>query len=135
MGLGNQWSILKAKDTLVRQIRISKEPNVSDLVYTIVLPIVTDSRRKTGRDIRLTREKMIVSTDNTAAGEEEFVVMDRIKVTEEKFVCIVEGKRSSTGEGVKQCLLAMRDAWDNNGVKDSFLYGFVTTGEGWMLYR
>jgi len=112
-----------------------KEPNVSDLVYSIVAPTVADFRRKTGRKLRLSREKNIVSKDNKTHGEEEFVVMDRIKVTEEKFVLILEGKRSSTGEGIKQCLLAMRDGWDNNGMKDSFLYGFVTTGEDWMLYR
>ncbi|KAF8416005.1 hypothetical protein EV426DRAFT_688018 [Tirmania nivea] len=112
-----------------------KEPNVSDLVYSIVAPTVADFRRKTGRKLRLTREKRIVSTDNTVLGEEEFVVMDRVSVTEQKFVCIVEGKGSSTGEGVKQCLLAMKDAWDNNAMKESFLYGFVTTGEDWMLYR
>ncbi|KAF8416250.1 hypothetical protein EV426DRAFT_721862 [Tirmania nivea] len=112
-----------------------KESNVSDLVLIIVLPIVTDSKRKTGRDIRLTREKKIVSTDNTFVGEQEFVVMDRIKITEQKFVCIMEGKRVSTGEGVKQCLLALKDGWENNNLKDSFLYGFVTTGEHREVYR
>ena len=60
---------------------------------------------------------------------------NRISVTERKFVLIVEGKRSSTGEGRKQCLLAMKDAWDNNGFQDGFLYGFVTTGEQWQMFR
>lgn len=112
-----------------------KESNVSDLVLIIVLPIVTDSKRKSGRDLRLTREKKIISTDNTLVGEEEFIVMDRIKITEQKFVCIMEGRRGSTGEGVKQCLLALKDGWENNNLKDSFLYGFVTTGEDWKMYR
>ena len=112
-----------------------KESNVSDLVYSILASTVADFRRKTGRKVRLSREKKIVSKDNTTCGEGEFVVMDRINVTEEKVVLILEGKRSSTGEGVKQCLLAMRDAWDNNDVKDSFLYGFVTIVEDWMMYR
>jgi len=105
-----------------------KEPNVNDLVFTIVLPMVTDVRRKTGRNLRLVREKEMVSTDNVTGGEEEFVMMDRVKV-------IVEGKRNSTGEGRKQCLLAMKDAWDNNDIQDSFLYGFVTTGEDWEMFR
>jgi len=61
--------------------------------------------------------------------------MDRIKVTEQKFVCIVEGKRGSIGEGVKQCLLALKDGWENNNLKDSFLYGLVTMGENWEVYR
>ncbi|KAI5780243.1 hypothetical protein DFH27DRAFT_361544 [Peziza echinospora] len=112
-----------------------KVPNVNDLVFTIVLPMVTDVRRKTGRSLRLVREKEIVSTDNVTGGEEEFIVMDRIQVTEQKFVLIVEGKRSSTGEGRKQCLLAMKDAWGNNGFQDGFLYGFVTTGEHWEMFR
>jgi len=56
------------------------ESNISDLVFAIVAPIVTDVKRKKKRNIRLTREKEIVSTDNAAGGKEEFVVMDRIKV-------------------------------------------------------
>ena len=111
------------------------ESNISDLVYSILAPTVADFRRKTGRKVRLSREKKIVSKDNTTGGEEEFVVMDIINVTEERFVFILEGKRSSTREGIKQCLLAMRDAWDNNDMNDSFLYGFVTTGEHWRMYR
>ncbi|KAF8425877.1 hypothetical protein EV426DRAFT_572902 [Tirmania nivea] len=71
-----------------------------------------------------TREKEAVSTDNVTGSEEEFVVMDRIKVTEEKFVLIAEGKRSSTGEGIIQCLLAMKDAWVNN---DWWMYRYDGT--------
>ena len=74
-----------------------KESKVSDLVFSIVLPMV---RRRTGRNIRLSREKKIVSTDNTTEGQEESVVMDRIRITEGKFVLIVWGKRSSTREGI-----------------------------------
>ncbi|RPB18965.1 hypothetical protein L211DRAFT_669984 [Terfezia boudieri ATCC MYA-4762] len=43
-----------------------KESNVSDLVFSIVLPTIRDVRRKTGRNIRLSRVKKIVSKDNTA---------------------------------------------------------------------
>ncbi|KAF8448120.1 hypothetical protein BGX38DRAFT_1330453 [Terfezia claveryi] len=52
----------------------------------------------------------IVSVDNVTGGEEEFVVMDWIKINE-------------------------RNDWDRNDMKDSFLYGFVTTGEDWIMYR
>lgn len=55
---------------------------------------------------------------NMAGG---FVVMDRAKVVDRK---IVKGKRSSTGEGRKQCLLTMDDAWDKNDMKAGFLDGF-----------
>jgi len=29
----------------------------------------------------------------------------------------------------------MKDAWDSNNIKDGFLYGFVTTGEHWEVFR
>lgn len=41
-----------------------KEANVSDLVLYITGPIVTEFILKTGRNVRLRREKEIVSTDN-----------------------------------------------------------------------
>jgi len=34
---------------------------------------------------------------------------------------------------MKQCLLAMRDVWDNNG--GGVMYGFVTIGESWRILR
>jgi len=42
-------------------------------------------------------------------------MVDLVSVTEEKFVPIVEAKRSSLGEAMKQCLLAMKDMRKNNG--------------------
>lgn len=99
-----------------------KEAKVSDLVlYTIL----SDFRHKTGRKIRLEREKEIIAADNKTGGEES-VVMDRISVTKEKFVLIIEGKRSSVEEAMKQYLLSLKDARDRN--RDGVVYGFVTTG-------
>ncbi|RPB29791.1 hypothetical protein L211DRAFT_832492 [Terfezia boudieri ATCC MYA-4762] len=118
------------------------ESNISDLVYCILASTLSDFRRKTGRNLRLTREKEIISTYNETGGREEFVVLDRISVTEKRFVLIVEGKRGSTREARKQCLLAMKDCWDNidvmkKGKNDDVcvLYGFVTTGEDWSMIR
>lgn len=37
-------------------------------------------------------EKEIISVDEKTGGMEEFVVMDRIQVAEEKFVLIIEAK-------------------------------------------
>ena len=45
-----------------------KEANVNDLVYGILSPMVTDLKRKTGRKLRLTREKEIISKDNETGG-------------------------------------------------------------------
>ena len=50
---------------------------------------------------------------------------------EEKFVLIFEGKRSSVGEAMKQCLLALQDARDNNG--EGKVYGFITVGDHWRM--
>lgn len=111
-----------------------KEGNINHLVYATISPILRDFRRRTGRkNMQLRSEKTIVSTDGETGGKEEFVVMDLISVTEEKFVLVIEAKTSSLGEAMKQCLLAMKDAWDNNGA--GVMYGFVTTGESWRMLR
>lgn len=111
-----------------------KEANISDFVYAIIGPILFDFGQKTERKRpRLVREKEIISTDNETGGAEEFVVMDRISVGQERFVLIVEAKRSSLGEAMKQCLLAMKDARDNNGGGE--VYGFVTTGDTWRMLK
>lgn len=105
-----------------------KEANVSDFVYAIIGPILFDFGQKTEhKRLRLVREKEIISTDN------KFVVMDRISVGQERFVLIVEAKRSSLGEAMKQCLLAMKDARDKNGGGE--VYGFVTMGDTWRMLK
>lgn len=59
------------------------------------------------------REKEIISTDNETGGA---VVMDRIPMGQEKFVVVMEAKRSSD-----ETVFV-----DNNGGE---VYGFVTTGD------
>ncbi|RPB27442.1 hypothetical protein L211DRAFT_546945 [Terfezia boudieri ATCC MYA-4762] len=59
--------------------------------------------------------------------------MDFVAVMERSYVLIIEAKRSTLGEAMKQCLLSMKDAWDNNG--GGILYGFVTTVESWQMIR
>ena len=86
-----------------------------------------------GRNIRLSREKEIIANDNETGGNEDFVVMDRISAEEQTFVLIMEAKKSYTGEAMKQCLLGMKDARDNNG--GGIVYGFVTAGEHWEMIR
>ena len=109
-----------------------KEASINDLVFSTISPILRDFIRRTGRKgIQLRRVKQIVATDEEAGGFEEFVVVDLISVTEERYVLVVEGKRSSVGKAMKQCLLAMKDMRDNNG--DGKVYGFVTTGELWQM--
>ncbi|KAF8471319.1 hypothetical protein BDZ91DRAFT_846885 [Kalaharituber pfeilii] len=79
----------------------------------------------------LFREKEIISVDGEAGGTEEFVVMDIISVRAKKFVLMVEAKRSSMGNAMKQVLLAMKDSRDANG--EGSIYGFMTMGDDWQM--
>ena len=91
-----------------------KEASIYNLVYATISPILRDLIRKTGRKgIRLRREKEIVATDEET---EEFVVVDLLSVTEESYVFVVEGKRSSVGKAMRQCLLAMEHMRDNDTI-------------------
>lgn len=109
-----------------------KEASINDLVYTTISPILREFIRTTQRkNISLRREKEIIGIDEETGGCEEFVMVDLISVTEEKFIFVIEGKRSSIGKAIRQCLLAMKDMWDNNC--DGKVYGFVTTGETWQM--
>ena len=47
------------------------------------------------------------------------------------FVLIIEAKKTSVGQAMKQIFLAMKDANDNN--KGSVVYGFVTTRQQWQM--
>ncbi|KAA8909404.1 hypothetical protein FN846DRAFT_889014 [Sphaerosporella brunnea] len=112
-----------------------KVANVSDLVHLIINPVLANFKRTTGRKVALLREKKeILSRDGETGGcYEEYVVVDMISVMGENFIFIVEAKRSSLGEAMKQCLLAMKDTRDDNG--GGRVYGFVTTGESWRMLR
>ncbi|RPA94614.1 hypothetical protein L873DRAFT_1700785 [Choiromyces venosus 120613-1] len=59
--------------------------------------------------------------------------MDFIVVGGRKFVFVVEAKKSSVRQAKRQCLLALKDIWDNNG--GGIVYGFVTSGEQWQMIR
>ena len=61
-----------------------REVNVDHLVYTIIVPVLNDFIRRTGRkDIQLKCEKEIIPTDSEIGGEKEFVVVDMISVGQE----------------------------------------------------
>jgi len=111
-----------------------KVASISDLVFASIVPVIYDFRLKTGRDsIQLLREKEVVAADGETGGLEEFVVVDFISVSEERYILVIEGKRSSLGEAKKQCLLAMKDMGDKNS--GYMVYGFVTTGESWQMVK
>ncbi|KAI5810207.1 hypothetical protein DFH27DRAFT_538553 [Peziza echinospora] len=110
-----------------------KEQNVNDLVLGIISPVLGFMRKETGRRLRLTREQEIISSDKESGGKEEFIVLDLVTVSEDKFVLIIEARRSSVGLAMKQILLSMKDAWDNNMRGD--VYGLVTTGVHWRMVK
>ena len=106
-----------------------KGGNVNDLVYGIIDPVLASFILMAGRtSIQLRRRKEIISVDGGVGGTEEFVMVDLVSVTEEKFVLIVETKRSSLEQAMKQCLLAMKEMGEKNA-DSSIVYGFITTRE------
>ena len=111
-----------------------KEQNVSDLVLLIIGPILEEFIYRTARNkVKLVREKKIVSEDLETGGFEKFVVVDRISVTEEKYIFIIEAKREPLGAAMKQCLLSMKNLGDSN--YGGVIFGFVTTGESWRMLK
>jgi hypothetical protein len=84
------------------------EANVSDLVFSTIGPVLYFVQ-KMRRDIRLTREKEITLVDDETGGVEVFVVVDQIAVSEEKFVLVIEAKRTSIRQAIKQLLLSLKD--------------------------
>ncbi|RPB27221.1 hypothetical protein L211DRAFT_769172, partial [Terfezia boudieri ATCC MYA-4762] len=57
--------------------------------------------------------------------------MDLISIKEHRFVIVIEAKRSSVGQALKQCLLSMFGMRGNNG--NGKVFGFITTGENWRM--
>jgi len=109
------------------------ESNVNDLVYTVVVPIISAFRQKTHHQLRLKREKQIIAADLKMGGREEFVMVDMVSVDEKKYIFVVEGKKSSLGQAKRQCLLALKDMGEENG--GGVVYGFVTSGEYWQMLK
>lgn len=110
-----------------------KEANVTDLVFTIIVPMIAAFRTRMGRKLRLLREKKITAVDGKMGGFQEFVTVDMIGFEDQKYVFVVEAKKSSVGEAKIQCLLLMKDMQSNNG--GGIVFGFVTSGQQWQLIR
>lgn len=110
-----------------------KEATVTDFVGDILTTVVSSFKRiKNKNTIFIHREKEIVSIDGETGGTEEFVIVDIISVTQTKDILIVESKRENLIQGIKQCLLSLKDSWDNN--KDNKpIYGLLTDGIDWRL--
>lgn len=125
----------KVYDRIVEYLKVETPPSIpsdyinkfslNDLVYTVIAPIISDYMDVSEDDgIKIFREKEIVGVDGEIGGEVEFVVIDNISVTEEKFVLVITS-------GMKQLLLSMKDMRDRN--RHGTIYGFTTTGDKWQM--
>ncbi|KAG0132797.1 hypothetical protein HOY82DRAFT_285272 [Tuber indicum] len=110
-----------------------KEANINDIVAATIYPIIAQFKRETKRGLHVSREKEIIGTseDPRTSGLEDFVLMDYISYDQAKYVLVVEAKRASLGEAIKQSFLSLRDMRDCNG--GGMVYGFVTNGEHWKM--
>lgn len=89
---------------------------------------VTETGRKS---LHLIAEKAIRNLDGETSEYEGHILMEWLGVNICKFVFTVERRRSVIDEGLKRCLLAMKDAHaQNNG---GILFGFITTGKFWRM--
>lgn len=103
------------------------------MVYGTISPVLEYFIDTTGREnVQLRSEMEIVSTDGETGGDEEHVVVDLIELKREEYILIVEANRTSMGQAMKQCLLAMKDMHYNNG-DQGIIYGFATTGKSWRM--
>ena len=78
-------------------------------------------------------KKQLMAEDEDTGGYEEFLLIDEIQITEEKYILIIEAKRESLGAAMGQCLLAMKDIGDRN--HGGVVYGFVSTGDMMVHYH
>lgn len=109
------------------------EANVHDMAFAIIFPIFYTFRTETKRQLRLTREKEIISIDRYTGGYQEIVITDTVAGPKsDKYVLVVEAKKASLKSAKKQCLLALKDMGDRNR---SVVYGFVTVGDVWQMIR
>ncbi|CUS11656.1 unnamed protein product [Tuber aestivum] len=108
-----------------------REGHINDIVAFTICPIIGQFNHVTKQKLRLAREKVITAVDSATGGMEEFVVMDYISHNQEGYVLVVEAKKASLGEALKQCFLSLKDMRDYNG--RGTVYGFVTMGDSWRM--
>jgi len=90
---------------------------------------------RTGRDkVRLAREKKIVADDLETGGAEEFVVLDEVDLGKERYLFIVEAKRSSLGAAMGQYLVSMKDIRGSQ-IETRFLYEDFSASHQLNQYR
>ena len=105
------------------------------LIYSILSPILTEFIERTGRkEVQLQCDKAICLVGSEEiAPKSDFVIVDLSDAKEERIILIVQKRRDSWAESMKQCLIAIRDAHVKNKCT-GLVYGFVTNGEHWRMF-
>ena len=129
--------LIETEDYPQGAINPFKEASISDIVGTVLICCIASFKREEKRsNIKLRRERAIVSPNGDTGGIEEYVIVDIISVANDKIVLVVEAKRDNMDKCLTQCLLAMRDAYDTNTtnkINTDAVYGFTTEGVHWRL--
>lgn len=114
-------------------VESSKEVNVNDIVFIILFKTLGMFKNQENQEnLKLRREKKIISVDKESGGFEEFVIIDLVNIRDEVPVLIIECKRNSIRECFKQCILALKDVFDINKKP---CYGILTTGVNWSFIK
>ena len=73
----------------------------------------------------------------TASGIVDYLVARRTAVPQVPLVCVAEAKKDNFDEGLAQCLVEMQAASEANTAVGHIIsvFGIVTNGTGWQLYR
>ena len=85
--------------------------------------------------LRIFKEATLRAT--TASGIVDYLVARRATVPQSPLVCVAEAKKDNFDEGLAQCLVELLAAAENNALRShiSPVFGIVTNGTGWQLYR
>jgi hypothetical protein len=109
------------------------ESVVTDNVGMILITMVSYCKFTMNRnDLKLSRERQIISIDEQVGENMEFVIIHNINAGHTRYVLVVEAKRDSLATGFIQLLLSLKSMWEINN-DHKLVYGFVTTGIDWKL--
>jgi len=65
--------------------------------------------------MRVRSEKEILCTGGETGGKGEHVVVDLTELKREEYIPIVQAKRTSVAQAMKECLLVMKEMHDSSG--------------------
>ncbi|KAJ3220931.1 hypothetical protein HK099_003890 [Clydaea vesicula] len=109
-----------------------KESNITDFAFITLAHIIKYYKDiENISSIKLRRENVITSKDGETGGKEEFIIIDCIEM-KDRYILIIEAKTTSLINCLKQCILALKDCYDNNN-DGKQVFGLLTTGIAWQI--